>query len=73
MLKLAIFVVIIVIGFIAYTGIDVTSEYEDFSEIRNMVFESLIDPIVKKVLTFATESNFDEVIDESISRYEDKS
>jgi hypothetical protein len=63
MLKI-IFLIVIVIGFIAYTGIDVTSEYQAISDVRSQIFKNIIDPIAKKVLTFAAESNFDITIEE---------
>ena len=71
MLKTAFLIVIVVIGYIAYTGIDVTSEYDDISKIRNQVFEDVIDPLAKKVLKYSSESNLDELIDSTISKYGD--
>jgi len=54
MFKLVFFIVIVVIGYIAYTGIDVTSEYDDISKIRNQVFDNVVDPLAKKVLKHAS-------------------
>ncbi len=71
MLKI-IFLIVIVIGFIAYTGIDVTSEYEIISEIRIQIFENIIDPLVKKVLKQASEVNLELIIDSTITKYGDK-
>ncbi len=71
MLKI-IFLIVIVIGFIAYTGIDVTSEYEIISKVRIQIFENIIDPLVKKVLKQASESNLDLIIDSTITKYGDK-
>ena len=71
MFKLVFFIVIIVIGYIAYTGIDVTSEYDDISKIRNQVFDNVVDPLAKKVLKHASESNLDELIDSTITKYGD--
>ena len=71
MLKLAFLIVVAVIGYIAYTGIDVTSEYDDISKIRNQVFENVIDPLAKKVLEHSSESNLDEIIDSTITKYGD--
>ena len=65
-----IFLVLVVIGFIAYTGIDVTSEYDSISKVRTQVFDDIIDPFTKKVLKYASESNFDEIIDTTITKYE---
>ena len=69
MLKI-VFLILIVIGFIAYTGIDVTSEYDSISKVRTQVFDDIIDPLTKKVLKYASESNFDEIIDTTITKYE---
>ena len=71
MLKI-IFLIVIVIGFIAYTGIDVTSEYEIISKVRIQIFENIIDPLVKKVLKQASEVNLDLIIDSTITKYGDK-
>jgi len=71
MFKLVFFIVILVIGYIAYTGIDVTSEYDDISKIRNQVFDNVVDPLAKKVLKHASESNLDELIDSTITKYGD--
>jgi len=65
-----VFLILIVIGFIAYTGIDVTSEYDSISKVRTQVFDDIIDPLTKKVLKYASESNFDEIIDTTITKYE---
>ncbi len=67
MLKLALFLSIVIIGFVAYTGIDISSEYEAISEIRNDAFNEVIDPLTKKVLTEAANSNLDEIVNESVS------
>jgi len=66
MLKLALFLSIGIIGFIAYTGIDISNEYETISEIRNDAFNEVIDPLTKKILTEAANSNLDEIVNEAI-------
>ena len=71
MFKIVFLIVIVVIGYIAYTGIDVTSEYDDVSKIRNQIFENVIDPLAKKVLKQSSESNLDEIINSTISKYGD--
>ena len=71
MFQLVFLIVIVVIGYIAYTGIDVTSEYDDISKIRNQVFENVSDPLAKKVLKYSSESNLDEIIGSTISKYGD--
>ncbi len=72
MLKIVIFLIVIVIGYIAYTGISVDSEYDDISKVRDTVFENVIDPLTKKVLTYASESNLDEIFDSTVTNYGDK-
>ena len=67
-----VFLVIIVIGIIAYTGIDFTTEYDIISKIRTQVFENVIDPLAKKVLKSASESDFDVIVDSAISKYGEK-
>ncbi len=66
MLKLALFLSIGIIGFIAYTGIDISNEYEAISEIRNDAFNDVIDPLSKKILTEAANSNLDEIVNDVI-------
>ena len=72
MLKIVIFLMVIVIGYIAYTGISVTSEYDDISKVRIQIFENIIDPLVKKVLKQASEVNLELIIDSTITKYGDK-
>jgi len=66
MIKLALFLSIVIIGFVAYTGIDISNEYEAISEIRNDAFNEVIDPLSKKVLTEAANSNLDEIVNNAI-------
>ena len=66
MLKLALFLSIGIIGFIAYTGIDISDEYEAISEIRNDALNDVIDPLSKKILTEAANSNLDEILNDVI-------
>lgn len=66
MLKLALFFAFAIVGFIAYTGIDVSKEYQAISEIRNDALNDVIDPISKKVLTEAANSNLDEIVNEAV-------
>jgi len=69
MLKI-IFIVIVVFGIIAYTGIDVSSEYDLIADGRDVVLDNMFDPLVKKVLEYATNSNLDEIAESSLERYE---
>ena len=71
MFKIIFLILIIVIGYIAYTGIDVTSEYEIISKVRIQIFENIVDPLVKKVLKQASESNLNVIIDSTITKYGD--
>jgi len=59
------------IGFVAYTGIDISNEYEAISEIRNDAFNEVIDPLTKKILTEAANSNLDEILNEAVSNMKD--
>jgi len=65
MLKILLFV-IGVLGFVAFTGIDISQEYETLSEIRNDALNGVVDPITKKVLTEAANSNLDEIINKAV-------
>ena len=58
-------------GIVAYTGIDVTSKYDDASQTRNQVLDDMIDPLAKKILTYASESNLDEIVGSTIAKHED--
>ncbi len=69
MFKLVFLIVVAVIAYIAYTGIDVTEEYDEFSEIRENAFDGIIDPLAKKVLNQASESDLDEIIETVIETY----
>ncbi len=71
MFKIIFLILVIVIGYIAYTGIDVTSEYEIISKVRIQIFENIIDPLVKKVLKQASESDLNVMIDSTITKYGD--
>ena len=53
-------------------GIDVTSEYDDLSKVRNTIFENVLDPLAKKVLKSASELDFDVMVDPAISKYGEK-
>ena len=66
-----IFLIVIVLGFIAYTGIDVSTEYGALSKTRMQVFENVIDPLVKKILAYVSESDFDLIVDTAMKKYGD--
>jgi len=66
MFKYVILIVVLVIGYIAYTGVDVTEEYDSISEIRNTVLDDVFDPLAKNVLAKVSESNLDEAITNTV-------
>ena len=69
MFKLVFLIVAVVIGYIAYSGIDVTEEYDSISEVRNTVLDDVFDPLAKKLLKQASESELDQIIESSIEKY----
>ena len=69
MFKYVILIVVLVIGYIAYTGVDVTEEYDSISEIRNTVLDDVFDPLAKNVLAKVSESELDQIIESSIEKY----
>ena len=71
MLKLVLFLGIVFIGFVAYTGIDISKEYEAVSHVRNDALNKVVDPISKKVLTETANSNFDEFVNNAVNKLKD--
>jgi len=69
MLKYAVLIAVIVIGYVAYTGEDVTEEYDSISNVRNVALDEVFDPLVKKVLKQASESELDKIVESSIKKY----
>ncbi len=69
MLKYAFLIALVVIGYIAFTGTDVTEEYDAISEIRNIALDNVIDPFAKDILKQASESNIEEIIENSIEKF----
>jgi len=69
MLKYAILIAVFVIGYIAYTGVDVTEEYDSASKVRNIILDDIFDPLAKKVLKRASESELDQIVESSIEKY----
>lgn len=69
MFKYIILITIIVIGYVAYTGEDITEKYDAVSEIRTITWNDVIDPFVKDILKKASESNLDDAIKDSIQNY----
>ncbi len=69
MLKYAFLIALVVIGYIAFTGTDVTEEYDAITEIRDIAFGHVVDPLTKDILKQASESNIEEIIENSIEEY----
>ncbi len=69
MLKYAFLIALVVIGYIAFTGTDVTEEYDAITEIRDIVFGDVVDPLTKDILKQASESNIEEIIENSIEKF----
>ena len=69
MLRYAILIAVVVIGYIAYTGVDVTEEYDSASKVRNTILDDVFDPLAKKVLKQASESELDQIVESSIEKY----
>jgi len=72
MMKLALFLGVILFAFVAYTGIDITKEFEAISDIRNNVLTDVIDPLSKKVLAEAANSNLDDYINNAVNTIQTK-
>ena len=72
MLKLIFLFVFLVIGYIAFTGVDVSSEYDAVSKVRSVALEEVVDPVTKKVLKQVSESELDKIVDSSIKQYQNK-
>ena len=70
-IKLVLFLGIVFVGFVAYTGIDVTQEYQAVSEIRDNALTKVVDPLSKTVLSGAANSNLDEIINDAVNKLKD--
>ncbi|WP_205097655.1 hypothetical protein [Candidatus Nitrosotenuis uzonensis] len=60
----------LVIGYVAYTGADVSNEYDSVSKVRNIALNEVVDPIAKKVLKEASESELDKIVDSAAKQYQ---
>jgi len=69
LLKYGFLIALIVIGYIAFTGTDVTEEYDAITEIRDIAFDHVVDPLTKDILKQASESNIEEIIENSIEKF----
>ena len=72
MMKLVLFLGVILFAFVAYTGIDITKEYEAISDIRNNALNDVIDPLSKKILVEAANSNLDDYIKNAVNTIQTK-
>ena len=72
MFKLVFFVMALVVVYIAYTGIDVSSEYDAVTKVRNVALDEVVDPVTKKVLKQVSESDLDKLVDSSLEQYQNK-
>ena len=70
MFKLVLLFAFLVVGYIAYAGIDVSNEYDAVSKVRNVALDEVVDPVTKKVLKQVSESNLDQVVEKSIESYQ---
>ena len=69
MMQVVIVVAVLVIGFIAYTGVDVSDEYNSVSQLRNDAYNDVVDPLAKKVLKQVSDVRLDEKIDSVFAEY----
>jgi len=69
MLKYAFLIVFVSIGYVVFTGSDVTKEYDSITEIRDIALDNVIDPLAKKVLQQASEFDLDQVLENTIKNY----
>jgi len=69
LLKYAFLITLVVIGYIAYTGTDVTEEYDAITEIKDIAFGHVVDPLTKDILKQASESDLEEVLENYIEKY----
>lgn len=68
MLKLIFLFAFLIISYIAYTGVDVSSEYDAVSKVRNVALDEVVDPVTKKVLKQVSESELDQVLQKSVEQ-----
>lgn len=72
MLKVVFFVAALVVVYIAYTGVDVSSEYDAVTKVRDVALDEVVDPVTKKVLKQVSESELDKLVDSSLTQYQNK-
>lgn len=73
MFKQILFVSVIGLVLIAYLEIDVTEQYEQFSEIRNSALNEVIDPLVIEVLHGTANLELEKAIEEYLEYFKEES
>ena len=73
MFKQILFVSVIGLILIAYLEIDVTEQYEQFSEIRNSALNEVIDPLVIEVLHGTANLELEKAIEEYLEYFKEES
>ena len=73
MFKQILFVSVIGLVLIAYLEIDVTEQYEQFSEIRNSALNEVIDPFVIEVLHGTANLELEKAIEEYLEYFKEES
>ena len=73
MFKQILFVSVIGLVLIAYLEIDVTEQYEQFSEIRNSALNEVIDPLVIEVLHGTANLELEKTIEEYLEYFKEES
>ena len=69
MFKLVLLFAFLVVGYIAYAGVDVSNEYDAVSKVRNVALDEVVDPVAKKVLKQVSESELDKTIESAVANY----
>ena len=73
MFKQILFVSVIGLVLIAYLEIDVTEQYEQFSENRNSALNEVIDPLVIEVLHGTANLELEKAIEEYLEYFKEES
>ena len=61
----------LVLGYVAFTGTDVTDEYDAMSNARDQILDKGLDPLAKKALIQISESQLDVILEETLEKYGD--
>ena len=71
MIKKFFLAVFLVLGYVAFTGTDVTDEYDALSSARDQVLDKGLDPLAKKALIQVSESQLDVLLEETLKKFGD--